>query len=254
MYAERIKSRSGILDEGTRRILEVYIPSFSVCALLGVTGYITYQAILTITATDKGDEGDNVNVYFLWSFSTANFCVDVISSFLFYWRGKDVFLSTSDSHNNRGHAHAPLRTFSLDRRSFDMEKRSILPVSSILPKNLNMISALTHVGGDTLRTVSVFIAAFIATVTRFSSTLCDAWASVVVCFSILICIIPLCIEIYKAAFHLSLEHDEGDDGNNDGNGGSERVGKYTYEEVLITEDRRLSDNVSMKMRTNDEEE
>jgi Co/Zn/Cd efflux system component len=241
MYAERIKSRSGILDEGTRRILEVYIPSFSVCALLGVTGYITYQAILTIKATDEGEEEDDVNVYFLWSFSIANFCVDIVSSFLFYWKGKEVLLSTSHPHNA---VHAPLRTFSLDRRSFDMEKRPILPVDSIIPKNLNMISALTHVGGDTLRTVSVFIAAFIATVTTISSTLCDAWASVVVCFSIVICIIPLCIEIYKAAFNIPVEQDVN----------TENTGKFAYEEVLAAEDRRLSDNVSMKIRINDDDD
>ena len=45
------------------------------------------------------------------------------------------------------------------------------------PKNLNMISAFTHVGGDTLRTLSVFVAAAIATFSGTPGYLCDAWAS-----------------------------------------------------------------------------
>ena len=61
-----------------------------------------------------------------------------------------------------------------------------------------MISALTHVGGDTMRTMSVFFAAVIATAGQPSS-LCDAWAAIVVSFTICIAVIPLVNEIYKAA-------------------------------------------------------
>lgn len=186
MYAERVKSKYGVLDDGTRRVLEVFIPSISVMALLGVTGYILADAIGII---QEGESDDDVNVYFLWAFSSANFLVDLISSLMFYWRGKDALVSEH---------HAPLRTFSLDRRSFDMGKRPLIPIN--IP-NLNMMSALTHVGGDTLRTVSVFIAALVATVSDVDGSLCDAWASIVVSISIIICVIPLCHEIYKAAFN-----------------------------------------------------
>jgi Co/Zn/Cd efflux system component len=62
-----------------------------------------------------------------------------------------------------------------------------------------MMSALTHVGGDTMRTASVFIAAVIATASNASSSLCDAWAAVVVSFTICCAVIPLINEIYKAA-------------------------------------------------------
>ena len=185
MYAEYVKAKYGVLDERTRRVLEVYVPTVSVSALIGVTCWILSDAVGIIV---DGGEDEDVNVYFLWAFSVANFFVDLISSLLFYSRGKDALVSHAD--------HAPLRTFSLDRRSFDMGKRSIIPVP-----NLNMISALTHVGGDTLRTVSVFVAALVATAFDQSVALCDAWASVVVSFSIFICVIPLCKEIYNAAFY-----------------------------------------------------
>jgi len=190
MYAERVKAKYGTLDDTTRRILEVYIPTFSVTALLGVTGWIVSDAIGVIQG---GGGDDDVNVYFLWAFSVANFFVDLFSSLMFYMRGKDALIATNPNH-------APLRTFSLDRRSMDMGKRPLIP----LP-NLNMLSALTHVGGDSLRTLSVFMAALISTAFNQDGTLCDAWASIVVSISIVICVIPLCREIYKAAFNLPEE-------------------------------------------------
>lgn len=192
MYAERVKAKYGVLDETTKRVLEVYIPTFSVTALLAVTGWITSDAIAVIQG--NGDD-DEVNVYFLWGFSVANFFVDLFSSLMFYMRGKEALIADV--------SHAPLRTFSLDRRSVDMRKRPLIS----LP-NLNMLSALTHVGGDTLRTLSVFIAALITTAFNQDSALCDAWAAIVVSISIVICVIPLCKEIYKAAFNIPDEPEE----------------------------------------------
>jgi Co/Zn/Cd efflux system component len=193
LYAERLKSKHGNLDDRTKLILEVFIPSFSVSALLAVTIYVLFDAIRIIRSHG---EDDDVNVYFLWAFSIGNFVVDVLSSLMFYFRGKDALVTSSP--------HAPLRTFSLDRRSFDMGKRNFFaPVPTtdnvVVVPNLNMLSALTHVGGDTLRTLSVFTAAVISTAGGFKGSLCDAWASVVVSVSIIICVLPLCNEIYKAA-------------------------------------------------------
>eukprot|EP00981_Chlorochromonas_danica_P005358 scaffold1084_cov250-Ochromonas_danica.AAC.9 len=178
MYAEHVKAKHGGLDGRTKRFLEVYIPSFSVCALLAVTGWITSDAITVIK--NKG-ENDDVSVVFLFAFASGNFVVDFISSTLFYLKKETVL-------KNEQHLH----TFSLDRRSADWSKRGWLP-------NLNMISALTHVGSDTMRTTSVFVAAIIAEAGHLDSSLCDAWASIVVTISILIAIIPLCKEIFEAA-------------------------------------------------------
>ena len=42
-YAERVKARNGgILDESSRMLVEVYIPTFSVLALFGVSGYVCF--------------------------------------------------------------------------------------------------------------------------------------------------------------------------------------------------------------------
>jgi Co/Zn/Cd efflux system component len=50
--------------------------------------------------------------------------------------------------------------------------------------NVNMASAFTHVGADTLRTSSVFVAAAIAALTNVPGEICDAWASIVVTITI----------------------------------------------------------------------
>jgi Co/Zn/Cd efflux system component len=209
MYAERIKSKhGGALDPKTRRILEVYIPTFSVIALLSVTGWIVSDAAAVI---EDGGEDDDVDIAFLWAFSVSNFFVDLFSSLMFYMRGKDALLADDHSgHNDHKNArrlsHAPLKTFSLDRQSIDMAKRPLIPDKWV--PNLNMLSALTHVGGDSLRTLAVFMAALIATASGASGALCDAWASVVVSFTIVICVIPLCREIYRAAMNVPEEGEE----------------------------------------------
>jgi len=171
MYAEYVKGQGRVIDERTRFIMEVYVPSFSVAALIGVTIYITIDAVQTI---ESGGEDDDVDVLFLYGFAAANMLVDIISSMMFYCRGKGVLKNPS------------LR--------FSVTMQDEEPTN-----NLNMISALTHVGGDTLRTLSVFIAAVVATTTTVSGALCDAWAAVVVSFTICIAVCPLIKEIYAAA-------------------------------------------------------
>lgn len=65
MYSEHVKAKQGQLDVNTKFILEVGIPSFSVCALLGVTVWITLDAIAVI----MNPENESVNVYFLFGFA-----------------------------------------------------------------------------------------------------------------------------------------------------------------------------------------
>lgn len=282
MYAESVKAKQGFLDGRTRYLLEVYIPSFSVMALLGVTIYIMTDAVQVIR--NHGDDGgEEVSVVFLYAFSCGNFAVDVFSSLMFYLRGADGLKNyhtvvhithgpdslDSSSHHpldpEQGGAAAragaatvphdhyvpPLRAHSLDERTerFIHDSETTLhahqqekmkrhgasataaPVAAPaaakagtnngssyqhgetpsrsmsmtavrkIRNNLNMLSALTHVGSDTMRTLSVFIAAVIASSTGYSGNLCDAWAAVVVSITIFGAVIPLCAEIYKAATH-----------------------------------------------------
>lgn len=176
MYAERLKNQGRTIDRHTKRMLEVYIPTFSVCALLGVTGWIVSDAVGVIQG---GGEGDDVDVVFMFAFASANFVVDAISSYMFWVRGRDILVS--------------------DRMSFSIDQISTMHSHSHQKTNLNMVSALTHVGSDTMRTVSVFAAAVISSGFKQSSSLCDAWAAVVVSFTIVCAVIPLISEIYKAA-------------------------------------------------------
>lgn len=69
MYAERIKSSGRDIDEGTRMMLEVYIPTFSVLSLLGVTAWITSGAVEVIYSKGHAAGGGNVDVLFLYGFS-----------------------------------------------------------------------------------------------------------------------------------------------------------------------------------------
>jgi uncharacterized membrane protein YgcG len=66
-------------------------------------------------------------------------------------------------------------------------------------KNLNMMSAFTHIVGDTLRTIAMFCAALVATLTGIDGDICDAWAALAVTVTILILCASLCLDIYTAA-------------------------------------------------------
>ncbi len=68
--------------------------------------------------------------------------------------------------------------------------------------DINMMSAFVHVGGDSLRTVSVFVAALITIPGTVSGVQCDAWATIVVSLSIICFVIPLTKEILVAHWEI----------------------------------------------------
>lgn len=241
MYAERVKARGGVLTKTTRYVLEVCVPTFSVSALLAVTGWITSDAIAVIMHPTSSDD---VDVYFLYGFAIANFLVDVLSAGMFWIRGKSVFYHPHDHDHDHNHSHSrsteggdikvatefsthnfansdpenPVLsgdggpssstaaraltagasvsstthaavdhyvTSRAERIStaamgggLDMDKSNVA-ANPRKKSNLNMLSAFTHVGGDTMRTFAVFLAAVIATTTDVSGAECDAWAAVV---------------------------------------------------------------------------
>lgn len=218
MYAERVKSRSkdGQIDKTTRFMIEALVPMLSVSALIGVSIYITIEAVDIIQAYKDGSQSEDdeqVNVLFLYGFAGANLMVDLLSAFMFYKKGESVFHDPNDVMYIRKRSTSISK--SIDRTRSQSETG---PLAATLPflhgghthstdkadkndpikRNLNMISAFTHVWCDTLRTMSVFVAAIVATTTTIPSTLCDAWASIVVSITIFLCIIPLLREIYLA--------------------------------------------------------
>ena len=58
-----------------------------------------------------------------------------------------------------------------------------------MKKNLNMMSAFTHVGGDTIRTISVLTAATVSLLSGIDGDICDAWAAIAVTISSRHCIL-----------------------------------------------------------------
>eukprot|EP01031_Cornospumella_fuschlensis_P035254 gene35254-42709_t len=198
MYAEHLKNVYGKLRAQTRKILDIYIPVFSVLALVSVCGWICYDAAIIIHAYHSPHahtaEEDDVNVVIMYIFASVNFVIDCVSGLLFYVRRETVLLNCPEGQVERNNA--------LDH---------ISELSNMLMPNLNMVSALTHIGGDTLRTFSVFAAAIVSSVGKQDSSVCDAYAAVVVTFTIFLAIMPLCKEIYKAYVYGEYLDDDGDE-------------------------------------------
>lgn len=199
LYAENLRVRYGRVSNEMAMILEVIVPSFSVLLLLGVTGYVFGEAIGILTNEENTDDSP-VNIYFLYGFASANFLIDILCTGLVFYKGQDILYHVDN--NDR----------IIESASVDLSVENSTVTSEILQsqsqsqsKNLNMISAVTHVGGDTLRTISVFTAALVSTFSGISADLCDAWASIVVTMTIIGLVVPLCVEICSTYARLRRE-------------------------------------------------
>mmetsp|Transcript_19861 Transcript_19861/g.28552 ORF Transcript_19861/g.28552 Transcript_19861/m.28552 type:complete len:308 (+) Transcript_19861:60-983(+) len=190
MYSEHVKATRGSVDNTTRFVLEVGVPTFSITALLAVTAWITYDAVLVLMDPDA----DNVNVYFLYGFASGNALVDIICAVLFYLRRRDVLQQSSSLYESFAKKQASKDVSSTSNSRARASSLSLMPIT-----NLNMASALTHVGGDTLRTGAVFIAAAVASATNVKGAVCDAWAAIVVTITIVFLVVPLTSEIWTHA-------------------------------------------------------
>lgn len=163
------------------RIHEIYVPSFSIAVLLAVTTFILVLAILEI----QSGGSDDTNLVILFVLSSINAVVDVVCFVMFYWRRGDILTHRMPSITgieDNGYTNIDTNTKQI----------------SLKNANLNMLSAFTHVAGDTLRTIAILIAAIVASTTNYKSSLCDAWAAVIVSFTIYISVIPLVYEIWKS--------------------------------------------------------
>ena len=92
LVAENTKEYSGRIgnprSEYQRIVTEIAIPSFSVLCLLGVTFYITYDAINVLRHPPLVDD---VPLVYLYGFAFLNLVIDVLCATLFVFRGRDVF-------------------------------------------------------------------------------------------------------------------------------------------------------------------
>lgn len=216
MMAERIKERDGVNSRKARVMIEVIIPGFAIMSLFGVTTYFTWVAVGVLQSHADGE--DNVNVVYLYAFSSVNFVIDVLCIGMFYFRGKDVFLERRPallpqlSLDTSIHSNDSDEFGSLD--GDDFHEGSPLPAhakgASVDQdrRNLNMLSAFAHMGGDSLRTVSVLTAALVSTLSGASVDLCDAWAAIVVSAIIVLFMLPLVTDIARACCRLARENQD----------------------------------------------
>lgn len=235
-------------SECKRAVTDVAVPFFSVLCLLGVTGYITYDAICVLKDPPTVDD---VPLSYLYGFAIFNLVIDVLCTTLFFYRGREVFeepltvgvvllptisLDTSfDNEEDFGHLDEDLDGYArygvggtgdsggvgrgLSGSNSGSSKSSSRGATSsssgmATKKNLNMLSAFTHVSGDTVRTLSVLTAATVSLVTGIDGDICDAWAAIAVGLTIVAMTAPLVIDIVAAA--KSFLRDDGSDGGADG--------------------------------------
>ena len=98
--------------------------------------------------------------------------------------------SNNNNNSNNNSSNSPIEKEVTTNGSND-DNFELSPVK----KNLNMISASTHVVGDTLRTLSVIFAAITSSLTGIHVDKVDAWAAIVVAFTMLFVIFPLVKDI-----------------------------------------------------------
>ena len=168
-------------------ITEVGLPLLSVSLLIAVTIYVTYEAVCILLEKESNED---VDIFIMYTFATINLFVDIACAVLFHVRGQEIFHTDSDdsnltlTENHSDHNHSD------DDNSF--AEQDITPT-----KNLNMISAFFHIGGDTLRTIAIFAAALVATITQSNPDYCDAWAAIVVSITIFFLAVPMMVTIFK---------------------------------------------------------
>lgn len=187
-----------MLSKRTEIILEVFVPSFSVICLFSVTAYIAADAVnVLIRETDA----ENIDVVYLYGFAAANAVVDISTSYVFFRVGHaaDVFYTNNVQNiENTGPVQAAAGDMALTAAECPEDTTSTPAVSQNRDMNLNMLSAFTHLTGDSMRTASVFIAALVSTFSGISSQICDAWAAIAVTVSIVFMVVPLIVEIVKS--------------------------------------------------------
>lgn len=185
-------------------VFEILVPMFSVACLLSVTIYVAVDAsdVLVHKTTTE-----DIDVLYLYGFATANAIIDIASSYVFFRNGVaiDVFYSNvSQKTEDTGPFQA---TAKFHAESRECPEDAVSPPSLLEHKkvNLNMLSAFTHLTGDSLRTASVFVAALFSTFTGVPSQICDAWAAIAVSISIIFMVIPLMIEIFQSCRKFTID-------------------------------------------------
>jgi Co/Zn/Cd efflux system component len=229
IYAEYLKGVSGKIDQRTIIVTEIVIPIVSLVSLVGVSIWVSYDASLRL----RGHKHEDVKLSFMIIFPIANFVIDFYCALLFYLRRHDIFrqspssfdlqmftsdedfsIDFSDSSSDSSGREIQLSDFhhSASERKNLVSSSSKSSSSSVDPgegsggdqgANVNMMSAFTHISGDTLRTVATIIAAGISYYFHYDPGLCDAWAAIIVSATIIFSALPLVYSISHTISALS---------------------------------------------------
>jgi Co/Zn/Cd efflux system component len=175
--AERYKARGASARE--RLQLELYIPLVSALALLCASGMIVSQALSTLRAPPAVSSAHS-GVMLI--FSSVNLIIDAVAV-VFFRRVQQ--LEAAVHRAALGDAAAPLLP--------DQGAAPLLPNgdADLWRGNFNLCSAFTHVLADTLRSISVLVAALAARAGKVDADVADAWAGLSVSVIIVISLLPL---------------------------------------------------------------
>jgi Co/Zn/Cd efflux system component len=208
LFAETRKAANKPLTPRMRLVTEVGLPFLSVSLLISVTFYVTFEATLILL---EHKFNDDVDVVIMYAFATINFFVDVICTALFHVRGKTIFHAGAGAD---GESDALTLTDDNSEDLGDAEEQpdhSFVEPQNSPTKNLNMISAFFHIGGDTLRTIAIFGAALVSTTTNSNPDYCDAWAAIAVSITIFFLAVPMLFAIFGHLKTLASTSSDGED-------------------------------------------
>ena len=173
-----------------RLYLELIPPFISVATLIAVTIMALKDAFKTLVNKDDTPEGQpDVSIMLL--FSGFNLLLDILNVHCFARVDQAVGLPSSLAPDKPSLPSVNEATPLLERRDSDAESEESTGATGML--NLNMCSAWTHVCADTLRSVSVLIAAGISSLFPqfLTSDQADLDATIVVSVIILVSLVPL---------------------------------------------------------------
>jgi len=210
LYGENLKKTNPHLTRRDRLLVQVIIPFISVLVLLCLCFYFMIDAIHVLK--DPPEEND-VDVSYMYVFSIANAVVDVCTIIPFVARGMDVFMDSEEVYSDHEDQVDSLISTDVEINSsssspmrLNGDRVIVSEHDKLHPaKNLVMITAFSHIGGDALRTVSMLLAAIYSTMMGVHPDICDAWAAMVSCVTIMLACSLMLIEIMHEAATIEIE-------------------------------------------------
>jgi Co/Zn/Cd efflux system component len=147
----------------------------------------------------------SVNVFFLYGFASFNLIIDVASGYMFLRKGKNFAYTEQIEQEKVENGIIPDCNIIESGTNNKIEQPPLILQKTV---KINMLAAFSHLGADSLRTASIFLAAVVASATDIDSDLCDAWAAIIVSATIFVMAVPLINYIIKSALKLHRENQQ----------------------------------------------